>query len=655
MKMKINRPVGATRQRNTASIRRTVLYTAVVAAVGLFLAGLPVAGTTPTAQAQTTEWHQIDQPYLSVYVNGNRQAVDRNQSTAALRRLAWYRVSDGGWNGGSYFYTYGINGDPRPENVASWNMGSLGEWRGPKKTYEFQVYIPVGIGDDGLRKPSTASVVYTIRDDDGARFARVDQSRHQGSWVTLTPTAGSIPFDFDTLAGSIVVTVADTDAEQHWSRDGHENSRIGIDAVRMRCVSNCGTAPSTTTPPTTTPPSSTPKISGLTNELTPFVDHFPLSGFLPDPVGGSAQDRFQVSPSSADVTATVAGSVSGLKAVIDKSGESAILTVTTNGRVDFVDSARYRIVVTARDGSRSVTTRNVYVTVVKPKYRVKEEGFHKNKRLIAQRTFTTVDGTRVLSNSKGGVVKHQSSNLSHFGNSWIAEDAKVWDSGVRVLGNALVKGRVELRGRAKVSGNARVIGPSLPDRRTAKVYDNALVTGTAQVIGPVEVTRNAKVFGNARVIGNAQVTNNAEVSGNTWVYSLLRVRAQVFKNAKVFGNAHVAGNAKVSGDAHVAGNARVYSLQTDKSYTASVYGRAKVYGSAKVLNGAKVHNSARICGDAEVRDTPPGQGRRQIASVSGDAQVSGRTILTSGDHRSGARYGGGCPDPTPTPPRAPQN
>lgn len=53
MKMKINRLVGATRQRNTASIRRTVLYTAVVAAIGLSLAGLPVAGTTPSAQAQS--------------------------------------------------------------------------------------------------------------------------------------------------------------------------------------------------------------------------------------------------------------------------------------------------------------------------------------------------------------------------------------------------------------------------------------------------------------------------------------------------------------------------------------------------------------------------------------------------------------------------
>lgn len=594
------------KNRNTGPMRRTVMYAAVIAAVGLFLAGLPVAGTVPPAQAQTaqdqSEWYVNDNPVL--YKDGRVSMED------------WTTVRSGGYDGGDYVYTLAFGESSSSENTAEWHMGRR------VGTQEIQVYIPHG-------NYSRAAVDYEIiiHGSDDGHGSTVDQSRFRG-WVTQGL--------YHSNGREVSIKVADNSAYPDYRQGGNIASRIAIDAVRMRCVSNCGTAPSTTTPP-----SSTPKISGLQDSMC----------FVNSNEGGGGSDTFQVSPSSARVTAYENYRYLSAEPVRG-SGGSWTLRVTTHR---LADDDNYRVQVTVTDGSTSVTE-NVTVTVEGKKFKWEPErsGIHTNKRIIALRDFTTIDGKRVRRDNKGGIIADEQ-NLSHCGDSWIAYDAKVFDSEVRVLGDALVKGRVHLRGRAEVSGNARVIGPSLPDRRTAKVYDNALVTGTAQVIGPVEVTRNAKVFGNARVLWNAQVTDNAEVSGNTWVYSLLRVRAQVFKNAKVFGDAHVAGNAKVSGDAHVAGNARVYSLQTDKSYTASVYGKAKVYGSAKVLNDAKIHDTARICGDAKVRDTPPEPGqRRQIASVSGDAQVSGRTELTSGNHGRGARYGDGCLNP-PTPPQAPQN
>ena len=100
----------------------------------------------------------------------------------------------------------------------------------------------------------------------------------------------------------------------------------------------------------------------------------------------------------------------------------------------------------------------------------------------------------------GGWIETES-NLSHCGNAWVCDDA-------RVFGNALVCGD------AWVCGNARVCDDAL-------VCDNALVCGDAWVCG------NARVFGNALVCGDAWVCGNARVCDD----------ALVCDNARVCGNA----------------------------------------------------------------------------------------------------------------------
>ena len=90
----------------------------------------------------------------------------------------------------------------------------------------------------------------------------------------------------------------------------------------------------------------------------------------------------------------------------------------------------------------------------------------------------------------GGFVQSEI-NLSHHGNAWVCDDAKVY-------GNAWVYDN------AWVYGNARVCDD-------AKVYGNAWVCDDAKVCG------NAWVCGNAEVCGNAWVCGNAEVCGNAWV------------------------------------------------------------------------------------------------------------------------------------------
>ena len=156
----------------------------------------------------------------------------------------------------------------------------------------------------------------------------------------------------------------------------------------------------------------------------------------------------------------------------------------------------------------------------------------------------------------GGFIEKEE-NLSHEGNCWVYNDAKVY-------------GDAEVCGYANVHGNAWV-------------YGNANVCVNANVCGYAKVHGNAWVYGNANVCGDAEVCGYAKVHGNAWVYGY----------ANVCGNAEVYGDAKVCGDAKVHGNAWVYG-------NANVCGNAEVYGDAKVCDDAKVCGDAEVCGNAEI-------------------------------------------------------
>ena len=584
----------ASKKRSTGTRRRTVVLAAVIAAVGMLLAGLPVAGTAPTAQAQTvqhqTEWYINDQPRL--YDRGNIVRLDSLRPNWN-RNVYWGLLEHGGWENGNSYYTYASLGDTLG-NRAEWQMGSrIG-------TQEIAVHIP---GRCGVL--STARVTYEIHiGDQPVQTANVWQTAARdgdcysdGLVILRNPSGGT---GWVVNGAEVVIRVDDNDARPHHRVD-YAGSRIGISAAAMRCIDNCTSR--TAPPPTTTPGTSTttPRISGLQSSM----EIANADGYR------HHSDKFQVSPASATATATVNERCSYLAARINGSGSSRTLTVDIGTRAT---PSRCTVTVKVTNGSTSVS-RSVSVTVLGKKFAIKGRGFlGHDKGIIALRNFRTADGTQVRAGDEGGIVKDEK-NLSHLGTSWIALGAKVWDAGVRVSGNALVKGDVHLRDNAEVSGDARVVGNR----------------------GRINVTGNAEVSGNARVFGtNVQVTGNAEVSGNAWVFSNGH-RTQVFGYAKVSGNAIVHSNAKVSGNAKVFERANVFG----NTAPAEVYGYAKVYGEAKVRNGAKVFGSAKICDMAEVSGG---------AQVSGRAQLSGSNRLTtSRSHLSGTdRQGPECPDRNPS-------
>lgn len=153
------------------------------------------------------------------------------------------------------------------------------------------------------------------------------------------------------------------------------------------------------------------------------------------------------------------------------------------------------------------------------KYEFTEETLEWNGHIL-HRIKALRDFGKVKAGRLGGWIEKED-NLSHEGNCWVDNDAKV-------------------------CGNAIVCDDAI-------VYDDAVVNGDAKVYGDAQVGNKAVVYGHAMVFDDAQVGSNARVCGGALVYE----NAKVFGDALVSGNALVYDDAKVYGDAVVNGDAEI--------------------------------------------------------------------------------------------------
>jgi NDP-sugar pyrophosphorylase family protein len=112
----------------------------------------------------------------------------------------------------------------------------------------------------------------------------------------------------------------------------------------------------------------------------------------------------------------------------------------------------------------------------------------------------------------GGYIDVES-NLSHHGNCWVYDNARVSDN-ARVYGNAQVYDNAHVYGDARVSDNAQVSGNAL-------VTDNAQVSDNAYVYGDAYVYDNAQVSGNAQILGKSHLKNFDEISRAEHCFNIL--------------------------------------------------------------------------------------------------------------------------------------
>lgn len=123
------------------------------------------------------------------------------------------------------------------------------------------------------------------------------------------------------------------------------------------------------------------------------------------------------------------------------------------------------------------------------------------------------DFSDVKKGDLGGFVKSED-NLSHDGDCWVYDNARVYDH-AEVYDNAKVYGKAVVAGLANVYGNARV-------------FENVMVYGIANVYGNAKVYGDAEVYDRAEVYGNAKVYNKAQVHGHAHVFGKAQLDYEVF-------------------------------------------------------------------------------------------------------------------------------
>ena len=116
----------------------------------------------------------------------------------------------------------------------------------------------------------------------------------------------------------------------------------------------------------------------------------------------------------------------------------------------------------------------------------------------------------------GGYIEKEE-NLSHIGNCWIDDIAKVYDN-ARVYGNARVWNNSRVYGKAMVYDNAYIFG-NAEVYDNAKVYDYAWVSEEARIYDNARVYKDAIVFGNAEVFGETMVSSKTKLYLHAWISS----------------------------------------------------------------------------------------------------------------------------------------
>jgi len=102
----------------------------------------------------------------------------------------------------------------------------------------------------------------------------------------------------------------------------------------------------------------------------------------------------------------------------------------------------------------------------------------------------------------GGYIQSED-NLSHYGNCWVGNTARVWED-ARIFHNARVMDCAEVSGHVRAGEEARIDGG-------AQVWGCVHLLGHANVCGAVQLGGNVSVCGDARLSGKTRLFNDADI------------------------------------------------------------------------------------------------------------------------------------------------
>jgi len=137
----------------------------------------------------------------------------------------------------------------------------------------------------------------------------------------------------------------------------------------------------------------------------------------------------------------------------------------------------------------------------------------------------------VVKGQIGGFVENEH-NLSHRGNAWVYDKAKVYNR-ARISQNAIICGKAQvyekaqIYGRAKISENSKVYG-NVEVNEDAEIYESACVHGHTTVSGYAEICGTAEVHGTVRN-EDIIISGYNEIIEGIWTISPLIIDGLFYK------------------------------------------------------------------------------------------------------------------------------
>lgn len=162
-------------------------------------------------------------------------------------------------------------------------------------------------------------------------------------------------------------------------------------------------------------------------------------------------------------------------------------------------------------------------------------------RIEALRSFGSVK-----KGDKGGFIESED-NLSHEGDSWVYDKAKVFNK-AKVLNNAAVRKNATVRNNAIVADYAEISDYAI-------VRDNALVNGDAKILGYTAIQNYAHITDKVIIRGLSTIKDDAFIYGNAKLKGcfiggsiVVNDNVTISKGVKIEGVARFKGNAVISSD-----------------------------------------------------------------------------------------------------------
>lgn len=147
------------------------------------------------------------------------------------------------------------------------------------------------------------------------------------------------------------------------------------------------------------------------------------------------------------------------------------------------------------------------------KYILTDDTIYINDKLLHR-----IKAIRSFNNVKegdlGGYIQSEK-NLSHEGNCWVYDDARVYGDAI-VRDDATVRDKATVCEFAKVT-NQSMVGDCASINGRAVVMDNAIVRGNAYIYDGVVVCQYAHIYGEVYIIGHSMIGENAIVCGKTFI------------------------------------------------------------------------------------------------------------------------------------------